>query len=165
MKTTLIACLGLLSAITASLAEEVVKYPKEKPVFSVTLPDGWAATFEDDVLYASPEDDDTVVLELSPLTSTKKEGAKAIKEMKDSAEETFKNVKYDEMQEGGAEGLGLYLFNAKGEDEEGKANLNLIMVTNGDDDRLFMLFVASPVDVDEEIGKEIGALLASLKKL
>ena len=69
------------------------------------------------------------------------------------------------MQEGGSNNVGIYILKGKGEDEHGKANINAVMVTNGDNDKLFMVFIAASLEGSEKFGTAIDALLKSLKKI
>jgi hypothetical protein len=117
------------------------------------------------LLYLHSDDDDNVVVEVSALKATKKEGAKALEEMKNTVQEAFKNMEWKPMQEGGSNNVGIYILNGKGEDDQGKANINAIMVTNGDNDKLFMVFIASSPEGSEKYGADIDALLKSLKKI
>jgi hypothetical protein len=38
------------------------------------------------------------------------------------------------------------------------------MVTNGDDDKLFMIFIAATPEGSKEFGEDIATILASIKK-
>lgn len=164
MKTTLLICLALLGLSLTSFAKDAT-YPKAEPVISLAVPEGWEMEWEDDLLYLRADDDDNVVVEVSALKATKQEGAKALEEMKATVQESFKNVEWKPMQEGGSNNVGIYILNATGEDDSGKANINAIMVTNGDNDKLFMVFVAASPEGSKEYGAEIDALLKSLKKI
>lgn len=157
----------LLAAFTLTsvfVAAEEAGFPKGKPVLSIAVPEGWDAEYEDGNLYITAGEDD-VVVEVSALKATKPEGAKALEEMKKSVQEAFKNVEFKPMQEGGSNNVGMYILNGTGEDDQGKANLNAILVTNGDNDQLFMVFVASSPDASKKFGEGIDALLKSIKKI
>lgn len=164
MKSTLLLCLSLLGMTSLALAEKSAGFPKAEPVISIAVPEGWEVEYKDDNLYVSTEDEG-VIVEVSALEATKKEGAKALEEMKKSVQDAFKNVVFKPMQEGGSNNVGLYIINATGEDDEGKANLNAIMVTNGDNDQLFMVFIASSPEGSQKYGEGIAAILASIKKV
>jgi hypothetical protein len=164
MKTTLLICLALLSVSLSSFAKDAT-YPKAEPMISLTVPEGWETEWEDDLLYLRADDDDNVVVEVSALKATKQEGAKALEEMKSTVQEAFKNVQWKPMQEGGSNNVGIYILNGTGEDDQGKANINAIMVTNGDNDKLFMVFIAASQEGSEKFGADIDALLKSLKKI
>lgn len=164
MKSTFLLCLALLGMTSLALADKTVKYPKTDSMLSLTLPDGWESKFKGDALFANPEDDDSLFIEVTPLEATKKEGAKAIAEIKKSIEADFKNVKYDPINEGGSNGLGLYVLNAEGEDDDGKAFLNAIMISNPDNDQLFLLLcIASPEGMKEH-GAGFKSIIDSIKK-
>jgi dGTP triphosphohydrolase len=157
----LLAMFGL--SLTTSAKDAT--YPKAEPVISLAVPEGWETEWEDDLLYLRSDEDDSVVVEVSALKATKQEGAKALEEMKTSVQQSFKNMEWKPMQEGGSNNVGIYILNGKGEDEQGKANINAVMVTNGDNDKLFMVFIAASPEGSEKFGTAIDALLKSLKKI
>lgn len=157
----LLAMFGL--SLTTSAKDAT--YPKAEPVISLAVPEGWEMEWEDDLLYLHSDEDDSVVVEISALKATKQEGAKALEEMKTTVQESFKNMEWKPMQEGGSNNVGIYILNGKGEDEQGKANINAVMVTNGDNDKLFMVFIAASPEGSEKFGTAIDALLKSLKKI
>lgn len=154
------AVLGLTTAASA----KDVGFPKAEPAVSLSVPGGWKAKRQEDRLYVTTEDEKSVIVEVSALKTSKQKGAEALAEMKASVEESFKNVEFKPMQEGGSNNVGLYILNGKGEDEDGEANLNAIMVTNGDNDDLFMIFIASTPEGSKEFGQDIATILASIKK-
>lgn len=164
MKTSFLLCLVLMGLSMNSLAKDAT-FPEEEPMLSLTVPDDWESEWEEGRLYIVSDEDDNVVVEVSALEATKKEGEKAIEEMKKSVEEGFQNVKFDPMQQGGANNVGLFLFNATGEDDQGQANLNVMVVSNGDNDQLFMVFIAASDTGLKRYSEEISAMIQSLKKL
>ena len=140
-------------------------FPKGAPMISIAVPEGWKKTYEDDRLYIRTEDDLSVVVEVSALEASKKEGAKALEEMKASVKSAFKNVTFKPMEEGSNNNVGLYIINGSGEDEDGQVYINAIMVTNGDNDQLFMVFIAAAKEGSEKYGSEIKMILNSIRKL
>ncbi|WP_395715344.1 hypothetical protein [Prosthecobacter sp.] len=157
----LLACFALsLNAFSKDMT-----YPKAEPMISLSVPEAWETEWEDDLLYLRADDDDNVVVEVSALKATKQEGAKALEEMKTVVQDAFKNVEWKPMQEGGSNNVGIYILNGKGQDDQGMANINAIMVTNGDNDKLFMVFIAASPKGSEMHGAAIDALLKSLKKI
>lgn len=164
MKIRYLLIAAVLGLFDAAIAEDAT-YPKVDPVISIAVPEGWATEWEDDLLYLRSDDDDHVVVEISALKATKQEGAKALEEMKETVGEAFKNLEWKPMQEGSSNNVGIYLLNGTGEDDHGKANINAIMVTNGDSDELFMVFIAASDEGSKEFGAEIDAMLKSLKKI
>lgn len=163
MKTLLLLASVLSFAVSPLFAEDA-GFPQKSPVLSIAVPEGWEAEHEEGKLYITAGDDD-VVVEVSALKATKPEGAKALEEMKKSVQEAFKNVEFKPMQEGGSNNVGMYILNGTGEDDQGKANLSAILVTNGDKDQLFMVFVAASPEGSKEFGEGIDALLKSIKKI
>ena len=55
MKTS-IACLLLAFSLTAPALADTLKLPEDKPVASITFPEGWKATVTGDAIAASSED-------------------------------------------------------------------------------------------------------------
>ncbi|GEP45652.1 hypothetical protein [Brevifollis gellanilyticus] len=164
MKRRIVCTLLLSLTLTLTATAKDVGFPKEEPAVSLAKPEGWKSKFEEGRLYITTEDDESVIIEVSALKTPKAKGAEALAEMKASVEETFKNVEYKPMQEGGSNNVGLYILNGTGEDEDGKAVLNAIMVTNGDNDDLYMVFIASTPEGSKEYGEDIATILASIKK-
>ena len=162
MKKALFLIASLLLSSVSVLAEDI-GFPKSKPMIAMTVPDGWEAEYEEDKLYLRAGDED-IVVEVSALKAPKAEGAKALEEMKESVKEAFKNVEFKPMQEGGSNNLGFYILNGTGEDDQGKAKLTAILVTNGDNDQLFMVFIAASEEGLKEFGEDVDALLKSLQK-
>lgn len=166
MKNIPVCALLLLNlALTLSVSAKDAGFPKTDPVISISMPEGWKSRREEGRLYVTTDDDKSVIVEVSALKTSKQKGAEALAEMKASVEDAFKNVQFKPMQEGGSNNVGLYILNGTGEDDDGKANLNAIMVTNGDNDQLFMVFIAATPEGSKEFGEDIAAILASIKKL
>ena len=165
MKNCLICALLLFINMPLAATAKDLAFPKEEPVIAIAKPEGWKSKREEGRLYVTTEDDKSVIVEVSALKTSKQKGAAALAEMKASVEDAFKNVQFKPMQEGGSNNVGLYILNGTGEDDDGKANLNAVMVTNGDNDKLFMVFIAATPKGSKEYGEDIAAILASIKKL
>lgn len=164
MKSILILALAAL-AITPFASAGEAGFPEANPEVAIAVPEGWKSSYEDARLYVTTPDELSVVVEVSELKATKQEGAKALEEMKNEVNSAFKNVTFQPMQEGSSNNVGLYIINGKGEDENGKVNLNAIMVTNGDNDKLYFVFVASSPEAADEHGEDIAAILGSIHKV
>ncbi len=165
MKNCLVYALLFFINSTIAVTAKDIGFPKEEPEISISKPEGWKARREDGRLYVTTDDDKSVIVEVSALKTSKQKGAAALAEMKASVEDAFKNVQFKPMQEGGSNNVGLYILNGTGEDDDGKANINAVMVTNGDNDKLFMVFIAATPKGSKEFGEDIAAILASIKKL
>ena len=150
--------------LTPAFAEDA-GFPKAKPVIALAVPEGWKSFYEEGRLYVTTEDEVSVVVEVSALKSSKQEGAKALDEMKEEVKAAFDNVTFDPMQEGSSNNVGLYILNGKGEDEDGKVNINAIMVTNGENDKLHFVFVAASPEGSKEHGEAIAEVLGSIRQV
>ena len=165
MKIIALLSLALVLGFTATIHAKDAGFPQGKPEVSIAVPEGWKSHFEEGKLYVTTKDELSVVVEVSALKSSKQEGSKALEEMKKEVNSAFKNVTFQPMQEGGSNNVGLYILNAKGEDENGKVNINAIMVTNGDNDKLYFVFVAASPEGSKEFGEQIAEVLGSIRKV
>lgn len=165
MKILALFSLALVFGFTATIHAKDAGFPQGKPEVSIAVPEGWKSHFEEGKLYVTTKDELSVVVEVSALKSSKQEGSKALEEMKKEVNSAFKNVTFQPMQEGGSNNVGLYILNAKGEDENGKVNINAIMVTNGDNDKLYFVFVAASPEGSKEFGEQIAEVLGSILKV
>jgi hypothetical protein len=127
------------------MAEQPVSFPKKEPLIDLSFPDDWELKPKEGVLYAHPAEDASYFMSLAPLEATNADLPAAAAEVKQGVEDLFKNVKYEEpeMTEVGA--LNIMLINAKGQDEDGKANINLWMIARKDAPTVLLLkCVSSP---------------------
>lgn len=165
MKSLLTLCLcSVLLSIAAHAADQNVSYPEDKPAITLTLPEDWVSETKQGRLYAHPPDDVSLFVEVKPLDATKKEGSKAIAEIKEWISQNFEDVKYDKLEEGGTNGLGLYILNAEGVGGDGKAFLNAAMVTFPDSDELFLMLAIATPDGSEKYGKTAAGIFESVRK-
>ncbi len=163
MKTSLILCLATLISAPLAFADKAVDYPKDAPVLTISLPDTWTVDIDDDGLMATPtKDDDSVIVELVDLEATLDSFDAAVKEAKATMSE-FKNMKYDEMEKGEKDGLGIAILNATGEDEHGKAFINLVLLAKPGAKNFILLSCISSKEGSDKHGAAIGALIGSLK--
>ncbi|MFN0076728.1 MAG: hypothetical protein ACKVY0_09655 [Prosthecobacter sp.] len=163
MKTSLILCLATLMGAPLAFADKAVDYPKEAPVLTLSLPDTWTVDLDDDGLMATPtKDDDSVIVELVDLEATLDSFDAAVKEAKETMSE-FKNMKYDEMEKGEKDGLSIAILNAQGEDEHGKAFINLVLLAKPGAKNFILLSCISSKEGSDKHGAAIGALIGSLK--
>lgn len=150
MKTPLFLCLSGLLLATPAIADQSKSYPKEKPAIDFTLPDDWEVQSKEGAFFASPKDDDSFFLSLAPLESKSDDPEAAIKEVKAAVAEGFKNLTYEELQKVEGNGVAILLLQAKGEDEDGKANITSIMINQPDSEHLlYMQFVSSKEGFDK----------------
>lgn len=153
MKPRLLLCLVTLFCMPHGSAGQEVGFPKAKPLIDLTFPDGWEIETKDGVLYAHPEEDAGFFIALAKSEATKPKDAAA--GAKEEIEELFKNVKFDEPQMTEADGLHLMIVNAKGEDEDGKANINLCLIGKEGDDTILVMKCISSQEAFEKHG-ELG---------
>jgi len=164
MKTSLLLCLAtFLAAPLAFSADKAVDFPKAAPLVTFSLPDTWVVDLDDEGLLATPtKDDESVIVELSELEAGLDSFDAAVKEAKETVSE-FKNMKYDEMQKGEKDGLGIAILNAEGEDEDGKAFINLVLLAKPGAKGFILLSCISSKEGSNKHGAAIGALIGSIK--
>lgn len=162
MKTQLFLCLALLTAVSPAKADKVIGFPKEKPVLTFNLPDDWKVKNGEDGLISTPPDDQGVILEVVELETPLTDRDAAIKEAKATMED-FKNVKYDEEQKGEKDGLGITILNGTGEDEDGKAFINLVILSKEGSKNFVLLSCISSKEGSDKHGKEISGVIGTLK--
>ena len=163
MKTLLILFLATLLVAPLALADKAVDYPKDAPVLTLSLPDTWTVDLDENGLMATPtKDDDSVIVELVDLEAGLDSFDAAVKEAKETMSE-FKNMKYDEMEKGEKDGLGIAILNAQGEDEHGKAFINLVLLAKPGAKNFVLLSCISSKEGSDKHGAAIGALIGSLK--
>ena len=164
MKTSLVLLLAMLiTAPLAAAADKAIDYPKDAPLLTFLLPDTWQVDFDDNGLLATPtKDDDSVIVELTDLEAGVDNLDAAVKEAKETMSE-FKNMKYDEMEKGQKDGLGIVILNAEGEDEHGKAFINLVLLAKPGSKNFLLLSCISSKEGSDKHGAAIGALIQSIK--
>ncbi|MDI1314644.1 hypothetical protein [Prosthecobacter sp.] len=164
MKTSLLLCLvTLFAAPLVFAADKAVDFPKAAPLVTFSLPDSWVVDFKDDGLMATPtKDDDSVIVEVYELEAGLDSYDAAVKEAKETMSE-FKNMKYDETQKAEKDGLGIAILNAEGEDENGKAFINLVLLVKPGAKNFILLSCISSKEGSDMHGPAIGGLIGSLK--
>lgn len=164
MKTSLFLCLAtLLAAPLALAADKAVDFPKAAPRLTFNLPDTWQVDIKDDVLTATPDkDDESVIVEVDEMEAGPDDFDAALKEAKDTVSD-FKNLKWDEIQKGEKDGLGIAILNAEGEDDDGKAFINLVLLAKPGSKNFVLLSCISSKEGSDKHGAAIGAMIGSLK--
>lgn len=160
----------LLPALPVLAADQEMSYPEEGPLVTVVIPDGWISAYEGGALNAAASGELDTMLTLKPLAATKSEGAAAIAEIKAPLDEAYEgSITHGELQEGGAENLGLYVINSKAkmntaDEGEKMVFINSVMITFPDTDQLLLLQVISTEAGSEKNGEAIDQILKSIKK-
>ena len=152
-----------MAAPLALAADKAVDFPKATPILTFNLPDTWQVDFKDDAIMATPtKDDDSVIVEVDEMEAGPNTYDAALKEAKDTVSE-FKNLKWDEIQKGDKDGLGIAILNAEGEDDNGKAFINLVLIAKPSSKNFILLSCISSKEGSDKFGPAIGAMIGSLK--
>lgn len=164
MKKSLILCFITLLSSPFVMADQSINFPENAPQLDVAFPDDWELKPKDGVLFAHPKDDSNFFMELSKLEADKDHPDEAMEEAKASIEDSFKNVTYDEKPtEGENPGVTLQVLNAKGEDEEGKANINLILANHTESGDTYMLLWVSSSEAFEKHAEIAAKVIESIE--
>ncbi|MFO1485849.1 MAG: hypothetical protein U1F71_20985 [Verrucomicrobiaceae bacterium] len=162
MKASLLLLFALLSLTQLAAADQSLVYPEKDSLISFSVPDNWKAEFKDESLFVTPPGDESVIIEVMEMEAGVDDAEGAIKEAKATMDD-FKNMKYDEIQKGETNGLGIMILNAQGEDADGKANINLVLLSKPGLKNFILLSCISSQVGSEKHGAAIGSLLGSLK--
>jgi hypothetical protein len=132
------------------------------PLIDLVFPDTWEVKPKEGVLYAHPADDASYFISLAPLTATSDDPPSAVAEVKADVEDLFKNVTYKEPELTEAGPLNVMLINAKGEDEDGVANINLWMIARKDVPTVLLLKCVSSPEAFKKHGDEGLEIIRSM---
>jgi hypothetical protein len=158
MKTSFLLALTSLLFSAALKADQTVSFPESSPIIDITFPSSWELKPKSEALYAHPEGDSSYFMSLTALESTSADPQAALAEVKEGIAELFKNVQYQEPQTAKAGDIDIMLINAKGEDADGVANINVwMMAKKGEETRLVLKCVSSQAAFEKyaETGGEI----------
>lgn len=170
MKTSLALCLAALLFSLPARAGEDVEFPKDEPLISFTIPDGWKTHEEGGVFQAAASQDLDTMLVIRPLKATKKQGSQVIAEIKETLDKTYGDaIEYDKLEEGGTSNLGFYVLNAEAKTHSANegdvtSHINSLMITFPDSDELLLAQFLSTQAGSDANGEDIASIIHSLKK-
>lgn len=135
--------------------------PKEKPQFSIQMPDKWEIVIEGDSVTARPAKDSKVVISVFPVPAAKNlEDAFAIVTKQTSA--NYRDVKVGKLSE--QKQAGLTFFGGQGEGEKDGFELRLSVAAFTADGQHYFGLVWTADEVSGEIHiKEIDKVLSSIQ--
>jgi hypothetical protein len=156
MKRLLFILIAGALATSLSKADQSIIFPGDSPLIGMAFPDEWELKSNEGILYAHPKDDAAYFMSLSTLEATSDDPEAAMLEAKTQIAESFENVEYTEPQTFEAGGLDVMLVNAKGQDQDGVANINLWMIAKKGTETVVMLKCVSTQEAFEQYA-ELGA--------
>lgn len=160
MKTLLLLGLSVFTLVSAVRADQVINYPAEKPIFSISFPDGWKVEpGEESVSAASP--DELVNMELIALDAD--EAATAIDDAKEGLEEELKGIKWTKPESGELNGFKVTFLNGNVSIEGVKMAVNCAVFAPKGGETFFMLFNVIPLEALEQHGGDVSKVLNSIK--
>jgi len=161
MKLKSLLCFTAILFAPLVEAEQTITYPVEEPIFSISFPDDWDVSGDDESVSASSEDE-LVNMELIALEA---EALKdAVKLAKEGLKEELEGLKFKgEPQKGELNGMDVIFLNAEVTIEDVKIAVNVCFFAPKKADTCFMLFNSVPTAVLEEHGEDISKIINSVK--
>jgi hypothetical protein len=156
MKRLLFFLIAGALATSLSKADQSIIFPGEDPLIGMVFPEEWELNSNEGILYAHPKDDAAYFMSLSTLEGTSEDPEAAMLEAKTQIAESFENLEFTEPQIIEAGGLDVMLVNAKGQDQDGVANINLWLIARKGIEMVVMLKCVSTQEAFEQYG-ELGA--------
>lgn len=161
MKTSSLLCLVSLILAPLAGAEQVINYPAEKPIFSISFPDDWTVEGDDESVSASSKDE-MANMELIALDAAELDGA--IEMGKESLKEELKGIKFSgEPEKGELNGMKVIFLNGQVTIEGIKMAVNCCVFAPKKADTFFMLFNIIPLEALEKHGEDISKIINSVK--
>lgn len=162
MKTALTVT-SLLAALLLPVAAKDYKLPKEKPLFSITFPDKWEVTHEDESVDGVSEDG---AIELYVQTDDAETIEDSAKESIEYLTEQGVKIKADteKKHEGEINGMKVQGINWDGTDTDGECRVSLSFIVIGENQVITLLYWGSE-EAEKEHSKEIEKILGSMKVL
>ncbi|MBL9132265.1 MAG: hypothetical protein JNG86_13765 [Verrucomicrobiaceae bacterium] len=160
MKSTLLLTLSLMAWISTASADQTINYPEDKPIFSISFPDGWKVETGESVSASSA--DDLVNMELIALDA--EEAATAMADARKSLEEELKGIKWlADPEKGEINGIQVTFLNGNVTLEGVKMAVNCAVFAPKKEETFFMLFNIIPLEALKDHGKDLDKILNSVK--
>lgn len=161
MKTLRVACV-LCAAAAASSLGAIHKIPEDNPVATINAPAGWKANNYDKGIELTSDDGEVyIAIEATDAKSVESSMGEAMEYLKSKGVTVdAKTVKQNERKLSGKEAVTI---SWDGEDEEGPAKVELMVVSVTNEKGVLFLYWASP-EGEKKHEKEIAGIAESLKK-
>jgi hypothetical protein len=163
MKSILALCLAAFLSMPIAMAEQEHIFPDKGSVIELKLPDDWEAQVKNGRLYANPKDDKTFFVEFEEMQSKPDDGEAVMKEAKESLAESFKNLKYGATEKARFTDLGVVIMDATGEDDDGKVNLNVVLVVDEKKNKVVMVTRIATDASAKKFAAEWGRIVSSFR--
>jgi len=161
MKSPLLFALTLASFVSVVQAEQSLVYPEKNPLVAFSVPDDWKTQVKHGSLFVVSPDGGDVIIEVSTLAAASDDDEAAVKEAKSTVED-FKNLKLTESEPAKANGLIVTLIGGEGEDDSGRAHLNLALLKHPDAENPILFSLIASKENAEKYGAACGAIVDSL---
>lgn len=160
MKPLLLLTTLFVTLAATSRADQTINYPEDKPIFSISFPDGWKVETGESVSASSA--DELVNMELIALDAEAL--GEALELAKESLSEELKGIKWDgDAEKGELNGMSVAFLNANVTLEGVKMAVNCCVFAPKKADTFFMLFNIIPLEALEKHGEDVGKVINSVK--
>ena len=162
MKKSLIACAALGSLLLPLHAKDY-KLPKENALFSITFPEKWEVTHEDESVDGVSEDG---AIELYAQTDDAETIEDSVKESIEYLAGEGVTLKPDteKKNEGEINGMKVSGINWDGTDKDGACRITLSFIDVGSDQVITLLYWGS-IEAEKEHAIELEKIIGSMKQL
>ena len=159
----LLLSLSALVVLAIPLTAKEYKLPKEAPIFSVTFPDKWTVTYEDESVDALSPDEAVEIYAQTDDADTIEDSVKASIEY---LQEQGVKLKVDTQKEtdGNHNGMKMATLSWKGTDKDGDCSVSLVFLQVTDDTAITLIYWATD-DMVKKHEKDINGVLESMKSL
>lgn len=162
MKNVLLS-LSALSVLLLPVHAEDYRLPKKNSLFSISFPEKWSVTHEDESVDAVTEDN---TIQLNAQTDDAETLEESISESIDYLTEAGVKIKEDSKKENDGEINGMKVggVNWDATDEDGACRVSLSFIDIGGGKVITLLYWGS-IEAEKEHAKELEGILGSMKLL
>lgn len=157
----LILSLAALAALTIPLIAKEYKLPKEGGVFSITFPDKWTVTYEDESVDALSPDE---AVEIYAQTDDAETIEESVKESVKYLTEQGVELDIDSQKETDGEHNGMKMGSLvwKGKDKDGDCTVSLVFLQVTEETTITLIYWATDEMVKKH-QKDINGVIESMK--
>ena len=162
MKNILLS-LGAFGVLLTPLFAEDYKLPKKNPLFSISFPDKWTITHQDESVDAVTEDES---IQLNAQTDDAETLEASISESIEYLTKAGVKIKEDSKKENDGEINGMKVggVNWDGTDEDGECRVSLSFINIGSGKVITLLYWGS-TEAEKKHAKELEGIISSMKML
>jgi hypothetical protein len=163
MKASLFLCLTALFCTSFAKADQTLEFPKKNPLVKFIAPDDWKTQEKNGSLFVVSPDGGDVIVEVMMMDAAIDDDAAALKEAKGTVDQDFKNLKLTKTDPTKANGLTVTLYGGEGEDKNGVAHINMVLLKHPDATHQILFSLIASKENASKHGAACGAMFNSLQ--